>query len=123
MNFVTNLVDAIVQNAGSFAKGAYDLISSLVTALLEYDWSGTAQDFINSLSGSISESANSMFGDYDANILESLLESISQKLPGALEKGTEIVTVGGIHGKIVNVAETTFTIEIADGVKIKIEKA
>ena len=46
-----------------------------------------------------------------------------EEFRNSLEKGTEIVTVGGIHGKIVNVAETTFTIEIADGVKIKIEKA
>lgn len=46
-----------------------------------------------------------------------------EEFRNSLEKGTDIITVGGIHGKIVAVSETTFTIEIADGVKIKIEKA
>lgn len=40
-----------------------------------------------------------------------------------LKKGDKIVTIGGIHGKITDVQETTFTIEIADNVKVNIEKA
>ena len=40
-----------------------------------------------------------------------------------LKKGDKIVTIGGIHGKITDVQEGTFTIEIADNVKITIEKA
>lgn len=46
-----------------------------------------------------------------------------QEYRDSLQKGTDIVTIGGIHGKIVNVNDTTFTIEIADGVKITVEKA
>lgn len=46
-----------------------------------------------------------------------------QEYRDALQKGTEVITIGGIHGKIANVDESTFTIEIADGVKIKVEKA
>ncbi|HPE39527.1 MAG TPA: preprotein translocase subunit YajC [Bacteroidales bacterium] len=40
-----------------------------------------------------------------------------------LKKGDKIVTIGGIHGKITDVQEGTFTIEVADNVKITIEKA
>jgi preprotein translocase subunit YajC len=40
-----------------------------------------------------------------------------------LKKGDKVVTIGGIHGKITDVQEGTFTIEIADNVKITIEKA
>lgn len=40
-----------------------------------------------------------------------------------LTKGDSVVTAGGIHGKIKEVNDTTFVIEIADGVRIQIEKA
>ncbi|MCQ2285531.1 MAG: preprotein translocase subunit YajC [Bacteroidales bacterium] len=46
-----------------------------------------------------------------------------QEFRDSLQKGAEVVTVGGIHGKIVNSDDLTFTLEIADGVKIKVEKA
>lgn len=38
-------------------------------------------------------------------------------------KGTSVVTIGGLHGKIVNEDEKTFTIETIDGSKIKIQRA
>lgn len=40
-----------------------------------------------------------------------------------LSKGDKIITIGGLHGKIVDVQEKVFVIEIADGVRISIEKA
>lgn len=40
-----------------------------------------------------------------------------------LQKGDKITTVGGIHGKIVDVKENTFLIEIANDVRIEIEQA
>jgi len=40
-----------------------------------------------------------------------------------LKRGDKIVTIGGVHGKITDVQEGTFVIEIADGVKVTIEKA
>lgn len=39
-----------------------------------------------------------------------------------LDKGSKVVTAGGIYGRISKVNETTFMIEIAPGVEIKIEK-
>lgn len=45
-----------------------------------------------------------------------------QKFREAIKKGDRIVTIGGIHGKIVDVAEKTFIIEVEGGVKLKIER-
>lgn len=39
-----------------------------------------------------------------------------------LKKGDKIVTVGGIHGKIADVNDDTFMMEIENGVKMKIDK-
>jgi preprotein translocase subunit YajC len=40
-----------------------------------------------------------------------------------LEKGAKVVTIGGIHGRIVEVMDTTFMIEIDSNVKVKVEKS
>ncbi|NLH53449.1 MAG: preprotein translocase subunit YajC [Bacteroidales bacterium] len=45
-----------------------------------------------------------------------------RKYRESLKKGDKIITIGGIHGKIVEVGETTFIIEVEDGTKLKIEK-
>ena len=39
-----------------------------------------------------------------------------------LVKGDKVVTIGGVHGKIVEVADTTFMIEVDNNVRLKIEK-
>jgi preprotein translocase subunit YajC len=45
-----------------------------------------------------------------------------KKFREALKRGDRIVTIGGIHGKIVEVRETTFIIE-AEGTRLKVEKS
>jgi preprotein translocase subunit YajC len=40
----------------------------------------------------------------------------------ALEKGNEVVTAGGIVGKVTEVQEGFVTLEIAEGVRIKVQK-
>lgn len=40
-----------------------------------------------------------------------------------IAKGDKIVTIGGIHGKIADIQESTFTIEVEGGHKLKIEKS
>ena len=39
-----------------------------------------------------------------------------------LSKGDKIVTTGGIYGKVLDIKEQTVTMEIADTVRIKIDK-
>ena len=46
-----------------------------------------------------------------------------RELVSALKPGDQIVTAGGLYGKVAAVEETTVTIEIATGVKIKMNRA
>ncbi len=39
-----------------------------------------------------------------------------------VKKGDRVVTIGGVHGKIAEVNEDTFLLEIEGGVKMKIDK-
>lgn len=41
----------------------------------------------------------------------------------AMKVGDKVVTAGGIHGRIKEVGDTWFLVEVADGVKIKFEKS
>jgi preprotein translocase subunit YajC len=45
------------------------------------------------------------------------------KFRTTLEKGAKVVTIGGIHGRIVEVQDTTFMIEIDTNVKVRVEKS
>ncbi|MDR1181153.1 MAG: preprotein translocase subunit YajC [Bacteroidales bacterium] len=49
-------------------------------------------------------------------------EKDAQAFRANLQKGDKIVTIGGIHGKIVDVQEKTFTIETEGNSRMKIEK-
>ncbi|MCQ6958038.1 preprotein translocase subunit YajC [Mucilaginibacter aquariorum] len=40
-----------------------------------------------------------------------------------LKKGDKIITTAGIHGRIFEVAETTFLIEVEGGTKIRFDKS
>ena len=48
-------------------------------------------------------------------------EKEAQSFRASLQKGDKIVTIGGVHGKISDVQDTTFTIEMEGGAKMKIE--
>ncbi|REJ82544.1 MAG: preprotein translocase subunit YajC [Bacteroidetes bacterium] len=41
----------------------------------------------------------------------------------ALEKGAKVVTIGGVHGKIIEVTDRTFLIEVDTNVKLRVEKS
>ncbi len=45
-----------------------------------------------------------------------------QKMLDAIEKGDKIVTAGGIHGTIVGIEEKTILVQIADNVKVKVDR-
>lgn len=46
-----------------------------------------------------------------------------KKYREGLKKGDRIVTIGGIHARIIEVQETTLIIEVESGTKLKIEKS
>lgn len=45
-----------------------------------------------------------------------------QKFRNELKKGDKVVTIGGFHGKITEVKETTVMLSIAPNVEVEIEK-
>ena len=46
-----------------------------------------------------------------------------RKFKEQLKKGDRIVTIGGIHGKIAEMKETTLIIDVEGGNRLKIEKS
>ena len=40
-----------------------------------------------------------------------------------LKKGDKVITTSGIHGKIVDVNDTTFVVDVDSGTKIRFEKS
>lgn len=46
-----------------------------------------------------------------------------QKAREAMQSGDKVITAGGIHGRIKEVSEHHFLIEISNGVTIKVDKA
>jgi preprotein translocase subunit YajC len=46
----------------------------------------------------------------------------AKKFMAEIKKGDKIITIGGIHGKIAEVSDTTFIIEVEGGNRLKISK-
>jgi preprotein translocase subunit YajC len=46
-----------------------------------------------------------------------------QKARETMKAGDKVVTAGGIHGRIKEIGDTSMLIEIADGVRIRVDKA
>jgi preprotein translocase subunit YajC len=47
---------------------------------------------------------------------------VEREFRESLQKGAKIVTIGGIHGRITEVNESSFMVEIDTNVKVRIEK-
>ena len=47
----------------------------------------------------------------------------TQKMLSALKKGDRVITIGGIHGVIQSVKETTLIIKVDDNVKLEFNRA
>ena len=46
-----------------------------------------------------------------------------QAFLGSLKKGDDVVTSGGIHGRITGLTDVVVTLEIAEGIRIKVNRA
>lgn len=47
---------------------------------------------------------------------------VEREFKDKLQKNDKVVTIGGIHGRIVEIADKTFLIEVDSNVKLRIEK-
>lgn len=45
-----------------------------------------------------------------------------REMVSALRRGDEVITAGGLIGKVTKVAETEATVEVADGVRVRVVK-
>ncbi len=50
-------------------------------------------------------------------------EKRQREMRDSLKKGDQIVTSGGLHGKITGLADDIVTVEIADRVRVKVNRA
>ena len=50
-------------------------------------------------------------------------QKLEREFRNTLQKGAKVVTIGGIHGRILEVNDRTFMIEIDTNVKVRIEKS
>jgi preprotein translocase subunit YajC len=48
---------------------------------------------------------------------------LEKQFKESIQKGDKVVTIGGVHGRITEVADKTFMIEVDTNVKLKIEKS
>lgn len=46
-----------------------------------------------------------------------------QKMLDAIKKGDKIITAGGMHGTVIGVEDKTVLIQIADNVKVKVDRS
>ena len=46
-----------------------------------------------------------------------------RKFREGLSKGDQVVTIGGIHGKVAEIKDTTLIIEVEGGNRLKVEKS
>src|ERR1700704_332584 len=48
---------------------------------------------------------------------------IEKEFRNELKKGDKVVTIGGIHGRLIEIADKYFMVEIDTNVKVKIDKS
>jgi preprotein translocase subunit YajC len=46
-----------------------------------------------------------------------------KKFKESLQKGQKVITIGGIHGRIVEIQDTTVTIEVDTNIRLRVEKS
>ena len=45
-----------------------------------------------------------------------------KQMISAIQKGDQVITTGGIHGRVASVNEDSISVEIAEGVKVKVSR-
>jgi preprotein translocase subunit YajC len=48
---------------------------------------------------------------------------LQKKFRAEIGKGDKVVTIGGLHGKIIEVEETTFIVELYDKTQVRLEQS
>ena len=91
VEIVSELVVGIIQAAPYLMEAAVRLVATLGSALLNTDWATIANNLIEELRGGMSLAAGEILG-VDDSITDAIFQSITDKLPGILQKGVEIIS-------------------------------
>lgn len=91
VEIVSQLVTGLVEAAPYLLEAAVRLVGALGSALINTDWVAAAQGIISSLRDSLSLAGAEILGT-DGSIIESVLQSITNRLPGILESGVAIIS-------------------------------
>jgi preprotein translocase subunit YajC len=75
----------------------------------------------NNVVFTVSSKSSSILFFYDSPTNEKQKEE--KKFRENLQKGDPVVTIGGIHGKIVEIEASTILVEVAMGTRLRFEKA
>lgn len=101
IDLVTGIGSAIITALPYLAEAAWNIVTSLGTAILSTDWIQLGTDTINSLRESLDLAAGEILGT-DGNIVQSVIDAIGSKLPELLENGGVMVNqlVDGIFAAL-----------------------
>lgn len=110
VEIVSELVAELISAAPSLVFVASKLVAALGSALLNMDWATVANNLMAELRHNISMSLGEI-GEVlgtDGSIMDAIFQSITDKLPGILEKGIEIISnlTSGILSSIPAVIES-----------------
>lgn len=89
--FVSSLVTGIVTNVPYLLEAAWNLVTSLGSALINADWGTITQNLISNLKDGLDVAAGEILGT-DGNIIASVANAIIENLPALCEKSTKITT-------------------------------
>lgn len=91
IQIVADIISGIVGNIPAVISAGISMCKSLIKAILSADWIGIAQKMIGDIKRNLDSAAVEMLGT-DGNIVQSVLDSITNRLPDVLSHGVEIVT-------------------------------
>ncbi|MFJ7731392.1 preprotein translocase subunit YajC [Lysinibacillus sp. NPDC097231] len=46
----------------------------------------------------------------------------AQNMQNSLQRGDKVITIGGLHGEVDSIEDTTVTLKIADNVRVKFDR-
>lgn len=91
VDILTRLIEGIISAVPQLVGAAVQIVSALGQALMSVDWLGLASQLLTSLRSALDSTAGSVFS-VDTSIISSILQGITNALPGLLSASVEIIT-------------------------------
>lgn len=91
VDVVTNLANAIIENAPQLGAAAINLAISLGKSLISYDWAGTITELVNNILGKFSTTATSVFSA-DQSVISGMISGIGSGVGNLLSTAAGLVT-------------------------------